>query len=182
MIASRLPILALVVASCVSLRLAAAPPPVVDAPAGIVRGEAVGAIHVFKGIPFALPPTGALRWKPPLPVPRWKDPRDATTVGPACVQPRPRAESIYTWNLPAVSEDCLSLNIWTPASARHAPVFVWIHGGSLTGGPPLSCQRSRTVLPSVVSSQLIASRPASLERAPCFTAFVASSCSTIATG
>jgi len=134
MIASRLPILALVVASCVSLRLAAAPPPVVDAPAGIVRGEAVGAIHVFKGIPFALPPTGALRWKPPLPVPRWKDPRDATTVGPACVQPRPRAESIYTWNLPAVSEDCLSLNIWTPASARHAPVFVWIHGGALSSG------------------------------------------------
>ena len=45
-----------------------------------------------------------------------------------------RAESIYAWDLPAISEDCLSLNIWAPAKARHAPVFVWIHGGALTAG------------------------------------------------
>jgi len=132
-IASRPPVLALVVALWISLRVAA-PSPVVDAPAGVVRGESIGTIHVFKGIPFALPPTGALRWKPPLPAPRWKDSRDATTYGPACVQPKPRAESIYAWDLPATSEDCLSLNIWAPADARNAPVFVWIHGGALTSG------------------------------------------------
>jgi len=133
-IASRLPVLTMVVAVCMSLRVATAPSPVVDAPAGIVRGEAIGTLHVFKGIPYALPPTGALRWKPPMPVPRWKEPRDATRFGAACVQPKPRAESIYAWDLPATDEDCLSLNIWTPANARSAPVFVWIHGGALTSG------------------------------------------------
>src|SRR5262249_54004623 len=112
--------------------------PIVDAPAGAVRGETRGAIHVFKGIPYALPPTGTQRWKPPVPVPRWTDTRDATRFGPACVQPGSRADSIYAWDLPATSEDCLSLNIWTPtqapAQAHRAPVFVWIHGGSLTTG------------------------------------------------
>ena len=134
MIAWRLPVIAAVLAVCVWPRIAAPPPPVVDAPAGIVRGEANGTIHVFKGIPYTLPPIGALRWKPPVPMPRWKDPHDATRYGPACVQPSPRAGSIYVWDLPAISEDCLSLNIWAPATARKAPVFVWIHGGALTSG------------------------------------------------
>jgi para-nitrobenzyl esterase len=118
----------------VSLRVAADTAPVIGAPAGAVRGAATGTIHVFKGIPFALPPTGARRWKPPLPVPKWTDTHDATRYGPPCVQPPTRAESIYAWDLPATSEDCLSLNIWTPAQARQAPVIVWLHGGSLTSG------------------------------------------------
>ena len=135
MIPSRIRIAACVVASTLSLQVAAAgAPPVVDAPAGVVQGEAVGKVHVFKGIPFAAPPVGALRWKPPLPMPKWKGTRDATKFGPACVQPKSRTQSIYTWDLPSTSEDCLSLNIWTPADARNAPVFVWIHGGSLTTG------------------------------------------------
>jgi para-nitrobenzyl esterase len=135
-IASRLRLLApaLVCACCLSLPISAETPPVVNAPAGAVKGEAVGAMHVFRGIPYALPPTGDRRWKPPLPVPTWTETRDATRFGPACVQPPTRAESIYAWDLPAMSEDCLSLNIWTPANARRAPVFVWIHGGSLTSG------------------------------------------------
>ena len=117
------------------MSLGAAPPAaVVDAPAGIVRGEAIGGLHVFKGIPYALPPIGALRWKPPQPLPRWTNSRDATRYGAACVQPKARAESIYAWDLPSVSEDCLFLNIWAPADARNAPVFVWIHGGALTSG------------------------------------------------
>ena len=74
------------------------------------------------------------RWKPPLPAPRWKGTRDATQFGPACVQPKSRPGSIYSWELPAMSEDCLSLNIWAPAKASKAPVFVWIHGGSLSTG------------------------------------------------
>ena len=68
------------------------------------------------------------------PLPQWKGTRDATQFGPACVQPKPRPGSIYAWDLPPMSEDCLSLNIWAPAEARKAPVFVWIHGGALSGG------------------------------------------------
>jgi para-nitrobenzyl esterase len=130
----RLSLLPLVAVLAVSLRAAPAPAPLVDAPAGVVRGEAVGRLHVFKGIPYALPPSGALRWQPPRPVPRWTDPRDATKYGAACVQPKPRAESIYAWDLPSVSEDCLFLNIWAPADASNAPVFLWLHGGALTSG------------------------------------------------
>ena len=109
MIASRLRVLAAACALGLSPRIAADTPPVVDAPAGAVRGEAVGSVHVFKGIPFALPPTGARRWTPPQPVPRWTDTRDATRFGPGCVQPPSRPESIYAWDLPATSEDCLAL-------------------------------------------------------------------------
>ena len=135
MIASRIRVPALLVALCLSLPVAAdTPPPTVDAPAGTLQGEAVGNIRIFKGIPFALPPTGSRRWKPSLPLPRWKGTRDATKFGPACVQPKSRADSIYAWDLPSMSEDCLSLNIWAPVDARKAPVFVWIHGGSLTTG------------------------------------------------
>jgi para-nitrobenzyl esterase len=117
-----------------SALVAAATPPVVDAPAGAVTGESIGTVNVFKGIPFALPPAGARRWTPPQPVPRWTSTRDATTFGPGCVQPPSRPESIYAWDLPAMSEDCLTLNIWTPAKAERAPVFVWIHGGALSSG------------------------------------------------
>ena len=108
--------------------------PVVDAPAGPVRGEGGDGVNVFRGIPFALPPTGAQRWRPPVEVPAWREVRDATSFGPVCYQPRSRSRSIYTEELPPMSEDCLSLNIWAPAAARNAPVFVWIHGGALVGG------------------------------------------------
>jgi para-nitrobenzyl esterase len=108
--------------------------PVVDAPAGKVAGAISNGIRSFKGIPYALPPTGAMRWKAPLPMPKWKGARDATQFGAACVQPKGRPESIYFWSLPKTSEDCLFLNVWTPADARKAPVFVWIHGGALSGG------------------------------------------------
>jgi len=134
-ITSRLSVLAFAAAALgASVSAAPDPPPVVDAPAGIVRGETSGGVRVFKGIPYALPPTGPRRWTPPAPVPRWTEPRDATKYGPACVQSKARPESIYAWDLPATSEDCLSLNVWAPADVRRAPVFVWIHGGALSGG------------------------------------------------
>jgi para-nitrobenzyl esterase len=117
-----------------SLPARADAPPIVAAPAGKVRGETVGNVHVFKGIPYAQPPVGALRWKPPLPAARWTGTRDATKYGPVCVQPKGKPGSLYFWELPPMSEDCLSLNIWAPARARRAPVFFWIHGGALTGG------------------------------------------------
>jgi para-nitrobenzyl esterase len=134
MISWRTRVTALGIALGVALPVAAETQPVVKSPAGAVRGEQVGNLNVFKGIPYALAPTGSLRWKPPLPVPAWKGTRDATTFGPACIQPKPRSGSIYEWELASMSEDCLSLNIWAPASARKAPVLVWIHGGSLVSG------------------------------------------------
>lgn len=108
--------------------------PVVSAPAGDVRGASVGDLNVFKGIPYAQPPIGAGRWKPPVSMSPWNGVRDAQQFGAACVQPKPRAESIYADELPTMSEDCLFLNIWTPRDARKLPVFVWIHGGALTSG------------------------------------------------
>ncbi len=114
--------------------MAADTAPVVTAPAGELKGTAVGTVRVFKGIPYALPPVGALRWKPPLPAAKWQGTRDATQFGLVGVQPKGKPDSIYFRNLGALSEDCLSLNIWAPASARKAPVFFWIHGGALSGG------------------------------------------------
>src|SRR5581483_9800813 len=127
-------VLACLAALGLPLWSAAETPPVVHAPAGTLQGQSDGRLHVFKGIPFAMPPTGGRRWKPPLPLPKWQGTRAATKFGDVCVQPASRADSIYTWQLPGMSEDCLSLNIWAPANARKAPVFVWIHGGSLTTG------------------------------------------------
>jgi para-nitrobenzyl esterase len=101
---------------------------------GVFEGRVINGVNVFKGIPYAEPPVGDLRWKPPVPKAAPAGTFEATQFGPACIQPRPRSESIYA-NPPArISEDCLFLNIWSPPEAKDAPVFVWIHGGSLTGG------------------------------------------------
>jgi len=137
---ARSPLFALILAALLPAPTAAAPGPVVAAPAGEVRGEAADGIRAFKGIPYAAPPVGAARWTPPRPAPEWQGVRDASEFGPACMQPKPRAASIYSWDLPAMSEDCLSLNVWAPEGAKDLPVFVWIHGGSLvsgSGGDPL---------------------------------------------
>ncbi|WP_300975089.1 carboxylesterase family protein [Sphingomonas sp. LHG3406-1] len=107
---------------------------VVNAPAGTVRGTTSGSLRVFKGIPFAKPPVGDLRWRAPASLERWSGERAATDFGPACVQPSAGAPNIYNGVTLPMSEDCLSLNIWTPAKARNAPVIVWIHGGSLLTG------------------------------------------------
>jgi para-nitrobenzyl esterase len=108
--------------------------PVVNAPAGSVRGEALEGVNVFRGLPYVRPPVGRLRWRPPADLAPWRGTRDATAFGPVCVQPQPRPGGIYYEAIQAMSEDCLTLNIWAPANARNAPVFVWIHGGALSGG------------------------------------------------
>lgn len=108
--------------------------PVVQAPAGAVKGSADGDIRVFKGIPYALPPVDGRRWRAPVPMPRWQGVRPSTEYGPACVQPQGRLSSIYSGPPMPVSEDCLTLNVWAPANAKNAPVFFWIHGGALSGG------------------------------------------------
>ena len=120
--------------------LAVSPPahaergPVVTAPVGTVEGQAQGDLLVFKGLPYAQAPIGPARWRPPQPFPEWRGVRKATKFGPACFQPPTPANNLYADDVGSMSEDCLSLNIWTPKTAHDAPVFVWIHGGALNIG------------------------------------------------
>ena len=109
--------------------------PVVKSAAGALEGRIQGSLKVFKGIPYALPPVGPARWKPPAPMPPWTGVRKATEFGSACFQPERGGSNFYALDpMPNLSEDCLTLNIWAPAAAHNAPVFFWIYGGSLTIG------------------------------------------------
>ncbi len=109
---------------------------VVAVESGRVSGAPVdGDVWVYKGIPFAAPPIGSLRWRPPQPVAAWDGVRDATAFGPACMQAKRGEGSFYGQIVDRMDEDCLYLNVWTPAAAGAAlPVMVWIHGGGLTSG------------------------------------------------
>ena len=107
--------------------------PVVNAPAGSVRGLSEGTAKVFRAIPYAAPPVGERRWRPPAPMPRWKGVRAAQTMGVACMQP-PMSAGPYDRGKVPMSEDCLTLDVTAPANARKAPVMVWIHGGTLIWG------------------------------------------------
>jgi para-nitrobenzyl esterase len=108
--------------------------PVVAAPAGTVEGVVDAGTSAFRGIPYAAPPVGAGRWRPPAPAASWTGVRDASRPGAACIQPTPGPPSIYSADMGVTSEDCLTLNIWTPSPKGKAPVIVWIHGGSLVSG------------------------------------------------
>ncbi|MGY6661586.1 MAG: carboxylesterase/lipase family protein [Glycocaulis sp.] len=122
------------VSLCLPATACARTPAQVDTPAGTVQGVSEAGITVFRGIPYAEAPTGDNRWRAPVPAARWDGVRDATQFGPVCHQPPSRPGSIYAEERGEMSEDCLSLNIWAPENAENAPVFVWIHGGSLIGG------------------------------------------------
>lgn len=113
----------------------AAAGPMVTAPAGAVEGTIDSqSIRAFKGIPYALPPVGERRWKAPVAAQPWTGVRQAQAFGATCMQPPWPPESIYASVPPVVSEDCLTLNVWTPKAASRAPVIVYIHGGSLLFG------------------------------------------------
>ncbi|MBD94567.1 MAG: carboxylesterase [Acidobacteria bacterium] len=112
--------------------------PMAQTVAGELEGawadEAAG-VSVFRGIAFATPPVGDLRWRPPAAVEPWDGTKLATEFGPACWQARNEEASPYSRGELARSEDCLTLNVWSPASVgQQLPVMVWFHGGGHSSG------------------------------------------------
>ncbi|MDF0707520.1 carboxylesterase/lipase family protein [Flagellimonas okinawensis] len=113
---------------------------IVDTQNGKVEGYAQNGIRIFKGIPFAAPPLGELRWKAPQPVMDWKGIKECKDFGPSPIQNTPEPFLCWTEEFIAkpepLSEDCLYLNVWAPEKDNDEPlpVFVWIYGGGLSSG------------------------------------------------
>ncbi len=102
-------------------------PHVVKVTGGAIVGSEDGRLNEYLGVPFAAPPLGDLRWRPPQPVVAWEGVRATRAFSPACAQ-------TATWISNPKSEDCLYLNIWAPKEAKGLPVIVWIHGGAMDSG------------------------------------------------
>ena len=114
------------------LCVAQAPAPV-KVKGGLVQGAVEDGLAVYRGIPFAAPPVGELRWRAPQPVVKWDGVKETVKFAPACIQGMMMGPG---GSGPAPSEDCLYLNIWSPAKSPRdrVPVFVWIYGGGFAMG------------------------------------------------
>ena len=134
-------ILAIAVFSCTKL-----PDGQVKVDGGIIQGVVTKDVTIYKGIPFAAPPVGDLRWKAPQPVVPWEGVKQTTEYAPAAIS---REIGV------GKSEDCLYLNVWTPAKSANEklPVLVWIYGGDSVGStsvhPRWQRSRVRVVLVSI---------------------------------
>ncbi len=111
-------------------------PVTVQAPAGALVGRETDGVQGFIGIPYAAPPVGDLRWRPPAPAPVWDAPRQAAAFGNDC--PQVRFEGDATPSDQPMSEDCLFLNLWRPAEGERLPVMIYIHGGAFVAGSSAS--------------------------------------------
>ncbi len=109
------------------------PDPVkVEIDSGVLVGETAGGVNVFRGVPFAKPPVGELRWKPPQTPDQWPGERSAVAFEPPCTQPTNVDGKTANGGgvSGATSEDCLYLNVYAPSEAEKAPIMVWLHGGA----------------------------------------------------
>src|SRR5947209_4523355 len=107
----------------------------VDTKSGPLADAEEDGVVVFKGVPYAQPPIGPLRFRPPQPVQPWTEVRPATEWGKWAPQPRPARGAGIGGEETGQDEDCLTLNVWTPvADDGRRPVMVWIHGGGFTTG------------------------------------------------
>lgn len=128
----------LVITGVMAALTAAAPlaaEPVVKVDAGTLGGVTANGVDAFKGVPFAAPPVGALRWRAPQPVPAWSGVKPVHDLTFECIQTLMKVSSVPLRR--PTSEDCLYLNVWRPAAASAAaklPVIVWIHGGGFVNG------------------------------------------------
>lgn len=125
--------LAVLAASCTSAPVSS-DPTIATVETGQLQALQARGVLAFKGIPYAAPPVGALRWKPPAATAKWDGVRDATRYGDICMQKMPNPDN-GIGQLPA-SEDCLTLNVFTQDLQRNGkqPVMVWIHGGGFVNG------------------------------------------------
>jgi para-nitrobenzyl esterase len=125
--------LAFVAVGLHALAPAALGAPPVRVEGGLVEGAVAGDVLSFKGIPYATPPVGALRWRAPQPVAAWKGARKADAFASDCMQVPFPSDAAPLGTPPA--EDCLYLNVWRPATdAKRRPVLVWLHGGGFVNG------------------------------------------------
>ena len=124
---------ALVLATPIALPAQTSEGPVAQTDKGRVRGAASEGVDSWKGIPFAAPPVGALRWRAPQPAAAWQGVRDATAYSHDCMQVPFPSDAAPLGTTPA--EDCLYANVWKPAAAKgKLPVIVWIYGGGFVNG------------------------------------------------